>query len=824
MKIKNLISCALCGLTLFACSPSGGEKDAEMDCFITDLMDRMTLREKLGQLNLPSGGDLVTGSVMNGELSDMIRKQEIGGFFNVKGIQKINALQHLAVEESRLKIPLLVGADVIHGYETIFPIPLALSCSWDTLAVERMARISAIEASADGINWTFSPMVDICRDARWGRIAEGNGEDPYLGSLMAKAYVRGYQGNNMQGNDEILACVKHFALYGASESGRDYNTVDMSRLRMYNEYLAPYKAAVDAGVGSIMSSFNIVDGIPATANKWLLTDLLRNEWGFGGLLVTDYNSIAEMSSHGVAPLKEASIRALQAGTDMDMVSCGFLNTLEESLKEAKVTEEQINMACRRVLEAKYKLGLFSNPYKYCDALRAKEKLYTPEHRSAARAIAAETFVLLKNDNNLLPLEQKGRIALIGPMADARNNMCGMWSMTCTPSRHRTLLEGIHAAAGDKAEILYAKGSNIYYDAETEKAATGIRPLERGDNRELLDEALRVASRSDIIVAALGECAEMSGESASRTSLEIPDAQQDLLKALVKTGKPVVLLLFTGRPLVLNWEDANVHSILNVWFGGSETGDAVADVLFGKITPSGKLTTTFPRSVGQLPLFYNHLNTGRPDPDSRMFNRYASNYLDESNEPLYPFGYGLSYTDFVYGELQISSETLPKNGELTVSVTVTNKGNYDGYETVQLYLHDIYAEIARPVKELKGFERVFLKSGESRDVKFVITEDDLKFYNSELHYVYEPGEFDVMVGPQLYLHDIYAEIARPVKELKGFERVFLKSGESRDVKFVITEDDLKFYNSELHYVYEPGEFDVMVGPNSRDVQTKSFQAK
>ena len=434
MKIKNLISCALCGLTLFACSPSGGGKDREMDRFITDLMDRMTLREKLGQLNLPSGGDLVTGSVMNGELSDMIRKQEIGGFFNVKGIQKINALQHLAVEES----------------------PLALSCSWDTLAVERMARISAIEASADGINWTFSPMVDICRDARWGRIAEGNGEDPYLGSLMAKAYVRGYQGNNMQGNDEILACVKHFALYGASESGRDYNVVDMSRLRMYNEYLAPYKAAVDAGVGSVMSSFNIVDGIPATANKWLLTDLLRDEWGFGGLLVTDYNSIAEMSSHGVAPLKEASIRALQAGTDMDMVSCGFLNTLEESLKEGKVTEEQINAACRRVLEAKYKLGLFSDPYKYCDTLRTREKLYTAEHRSSARTIATETFVLLKNDHHLLPLDIKGKIALIGPMADARNNMCGMWSMTCTPSRHGTLLEGIRSAAGDKAEILYVR--------------------------------------------------------------------------------------------------------------------------------------------------------------------------------------------------------------------------------------------------------------------------------------------------------------------------------------------------------------------------------
>lgn len=607
-----------------------------------------------------------------------------------------------------MKIPLIVGADVIHGYETIFPIPLALSCSWDTLAIQRMARISAIEASADGICWTFSPMVDICRDARWGRIAEGSGEDPYLGSLLAKAYVHGYQGDSMQGKDEILSCVKHFALYGASEAGKDYNTVDMSHLRMYNEYFAPYRAAVEADVGSVMSSFNIVDGIPATANKWLLTDVLRDEWGFQGLLVTDYNSIAEMSIHGVAPLKEASVRALQAGTDMDMVSCGFLNTLEESLKEGKVTEAQIDAACRRVLEAKYKLGLFADPYKYCDTLRAEKELYTPEHRAVAREVAAETFVLLKNENHLLPLEEKGKIALIGPMADARNNMCGMWSMTCTPSRHGTLLEGIRSAVGDKAEILYAKGSNVYYDAEMEKGAVGIRPLERGNDQQLLAEALRTAARADVIVAAVGECAEMSGESPSRTNLEIPDAQQDLLKALVKTGKPVVLLLFTGRPLILNWESEHIPSILNVWFGGSETGDAVADVLFGKAVPCGKLTTTFPRSVGQLPLFYNHLNTGRPDPDNRVFNRYASNYLDESNEPLYPFGYGLSYTDFVYGDLQLSSETLPKNGNLTASVTVTNKGNHDGYETVQIYLRDIYAEVARPVKELKGFDRIFLK--------------------------------------------------------------------------------------------------------------------
>ena len=644
-----------------------------------------------------------------------------------------------------MKIPLIVGADVIHGYETIFPIPLALSCSWDTLAIQRMARISAIEASADGICWTFSPMVDICRDARWGRIAEGSGEDPYLGSLLAKAYVHGYQGDSMQGKDEILSCVKHFALYGASEAGKDYNTVDMSHLRMYNEYFAPYRAAVEAGVGSVMSSFNIVDGIPATANKWLLTDVLRDEWGFQGLLVTDYNSIAEMSIHGVAPLKEASVRALQAGTDMDMVSCGFLNTLEESLKEGKVTEAQIDAACRRVLEAKYKLGLFADPYKYCDTLRAEKELYTPEHRAVAREVAAETFVLLKNENHLLPLEEKGKIALIGPMADARNNMCGMWSMTCTPSRHGTLLEGIRSAVGDKAEILYAKGSNVYYDAEMEKGAVGIRPLERGNDQQLLAEALRTAARADVIVAAVGECAEMSGESPSRTNLEIPDAQQDLLKALVKTGKPVVLLLFTGRPLILNWESEHIPSILNVWFGGSETGDAVADVLFGKAVPCGKLTTTFPRSVGQLPLFYNHLNTGRPDPDNRVFNRYASNYLDEGNEPLYPFGYGLSYTDFVYGDLQLSSETLPKNGNLTASVTVTNKGNHDGYETVQIYLRDIYAEVARPVKELKGFDRIFLKKGESREVKFVLTEDDLKFYNSGLQYIYEPGEFDVMIG-------------------------------------------------------------------------------
>ncbi|WP_300694842.1 beta-glucosidase BglX [uncultured Bacteroides sp.] len=745
MKVKYCVVILLVCL-LQGCS-SAGNDNREMDRFVTGLMNRMTVREKLGQLNLPSGGDLVTGTVMNGELSEMIRKQEITGFFNVKGIQKIREMQRIAVEETRLKIPLIVGADVIHGYETIFPIPLAMSCSWDTVAIRRMARVAATEASADGICWNFSPMVDICRDARWGRIAEGNGEDPYLGALMTKAYVHGYQGDAMKANNEILACVKHFALYGASEAGRDYNTVDMSRLTMYNYYLAPYKAAVEAGVGSVMSSFNLVDGIPATANKWLLTDLLRKEWGFGGMVVTDYYSIGEMKTYGVADKKEASVLALKAGTDMDMVTAGFLDTLESALEEGLITEADIDRACRRVLETKYKMGLFDDPYKYCDTTRAAKEIFTPEHRKEAREVASETFVLMKNEGNLLPLSTDSKkIALIGPMADARNNMCGMWSLTCTPSNHRSLLDGMRDAMEGRGELLYAKGSNIYYDEATEKGAVGFRPLERGDNERLLREALQVAACADVIVAALGECADMSGESASRTELELPDAQQALLKELVKTGKPVVLLLFTGRPLVLNWETAHVPAILNVWFAGSEAGDAIADALFGKVVPSGKLTTSFPRAVGQMPLYYNHLSASRPDPQDGVFNRYQSNYIDQSNEPLYPFGFGLSYTTFEYGDIRISSECLPKNGELTVAVEVTNSGAYDGTEIVQLYLHDVMAEVARPVKELKAFRRLFLKKGEKQEVVFTLTEEDLKYYHSDLQYGYDPGEFQVMVGP------------------------------------------------------------------------------
>ncbi|MDE6528897.1 MAG: glycoside hydrolase family 3 C-terminal domain-containing protein, partial [Muribaculaceae bacterium] len=460
-----------------------------MDAFINNLMGRMTLEQKLGQMNLVTGGDMVTGHVMTNELDELIRREEIGGVFNVKGADKILELQRIAVEETELGIPLLVGADIIHGYETVFPIPLALSCSWDTAAVETMARISAIEASADGINWTFSPMMDICRDPRWGRIAEGNGEDPYLGSVLGPAYVRGYQGKNLSGKDEIMSCVKHFALYGAVEGGRDYNTVDMSRQRMFNEYFPPYEAAIRSGAASVMNSFNLVDGIPAAANKWLMVDVLRERWGFNGLLVTDYASISEMSTHGYAPLPEASVKALEAGTDMDMVSTGYISTLSEALENKAVTMEMIDNGCRRVLEAKYRLGLFENPYKYGDTAAVNQKIFTPEHRRAARDIAAETFVLLKNEGQTLPLASKGRIALVGPLADAANNMCGMWSMTCTPSKHRSLLEVMTAELQGKAEIVYSKGCNVYADETVENNANGIRPIARGNDEALLQQAM-----------------------------------------------------------------------------------------------------------------------------------------------------------------------------------------------------------------------------------------------------------------------------------------------------------------------------------------------
>lgn len=742
---KYLLSIALFAAS--ACLNTAVAQQKGMKEFVDDLMSKMTLQEKIGQLNLMVAGDITTGQAMNTQVGGAIAAGNMGGIFNIKGAKEIREMQELAVKKSRMGIPLLVGMDVIHGYETIFPIPLALSCSWDMAAVEQSAAIAAKEASADGINWTFSPMVDVTLDARWGRYSEGNGEDPYLGSLITKAMVRGYQGDYSR-TDNIMACVKHFALYGASESGRDYNTVDMSRVRMYNQYLPPYKAGAEAGAGTFMSSFNLVDGVPATANKWLLDDLLRGEWGYDGMVVTDYGSIGEMLSHSVsANLQEAAAQALKAGTDMDMCSMGFIATLEKSLKEGKVSETDIDKACRRVLEAKYKLGLFQNPYKYCDPKRRKKDIFNEENRRAARDIAAETFVLLKNEGNLLPLKKQGKVALIGPLANTRANLAGTWCVAYTPDKYSTLKEGMERALAGKATLLYAQGSNITRDAELQKAGEFGKTIERGDDAQMKAEALAVAKEADVIVAALGETADMSGECASRTDLCLPDVQMELLQELNKLGKPIVLLNFSGRPTVMTWENENIPAILNVWFGGSEAADAICDVVFGDKVPSGKLTMSMPQATGQEPLYYNHQPTGRPVPEgTKEFRKYQSNYLDVRNDPLYPFGYGLSYTTFSYSDLQLSATEMSPTGSVEASVTVTNSGKVDATEIVQLYIRDLVASVSRPVKELKGFERITLKAGESRKVTFAITPEMLKFYNYDLKYVLEPGDFSIMVGP------------------------------------------------------------------------------
>jgi len=719
----------------------------DMDRFIDQLMKKMTLEEKIGQLNLPVTGEITTGQAKSSDVAKRIRNGEVGGLFNLKGVERIREVQRQAVEESRLGIPLLFGMDVIHGYETIFPIPLGLSCTWDMKAIEESARIAAVEASADGISWTFSPMVDVSRDPRWGRVSEGNGEDPFLGAAIARAMIRGYQGKDMSRNDEIMACVKHFALYGASEAGRDYNTVDMSRQRMFNEYMLPYQAAVEAGVGSVMASFNEVDGVPATGSKWLMTDVLRKQWGFDGFVVTDYTGINEMIDHGMGDQQTVAALALNAGVDMDMVSDAFSGTLKKSVEEGKVSAAAIDAACRRILEAKYKLGLFDNPYKYCDVNRPKKQIFTKEHRAIARKTASESFVLLKNEG-VLPLSKKGTIAVVGPLANTRSNMPGTWSVAAVLDNAPSLVEGLREVVGDRAKVVTAKGSNLIGDADYEKRATMFgRELHRDNrtDRELLDEALKVAAGADVIVAALGESSEMSGESSSRTNLEMPDVQRALLQELLKTGKPVVLVLFTGRPLVLTWEEEHVPAILNVWFGGSEAAYAISDVLFGDVNPSGKLTATFPQNVGQIPLFYNHKNTGRPLQEGRWFEKFRSNYLDVSNEPLYPFGYGLSYTTFAYSDIHLSSTEMSADGKLTATVTVTNPGSRDGAEVVQLYIRDLVGSVTRPVKELKGFEKIFLKAGESRKVSFSITPELLKFYNYDLQFVCEPGDFDVMIG-------------------------------------------------------------------------------
>lgn len=733
-------------LALCVASMNVVAQNKPMKEFVDELLSKMTLKEKLGQMNLLPAGNITTGAAQNNPIVQQIKDGELGGVFNIKGLNEIRTLQEMAIKKSRLGIPLLVGMDVIHGYETIFPVPLALACSWNLKGIENSARVAALEASAEGVNWTYSPMVDICRDARWGRIVEGAGEDPYLGSLIAKAMVKGYQGDYSLPSN-IMACVKHFALYGASEAGRDYNTVDMSRLRMYNEYFAPYKAAVEAGVGSVMTSFNLVDGIPATANAWLVNDVLRKQWGFDGFVVTDYASINEMTTHGVGDLATSSARALRAGTDMDMVAKGFIGTLEQSLANGQVSMADINQACRRVLEAKYKLGLFKDPYKYVRVKNRNQYVYTAANRKVARDLAAETFVLMKNENQVLPLKKQGKIALIGPLANDRANLCGTWCVAMAPERYSTLKESMERALKGKAELLYAQGCNIASDDALQKAGEQGKNIMRVDDAQAKAEALAVAAQADVIIAAMGEAAEFSGESHSRVNLELPDVQMALLKELVATGKPVVLLNFSGRPTILNWEKAHVPAILNVWFGGSEAGDAICDVVFGDKNPCGKLTTSFPQHVGQIPLHYNHFNTGRPVADGAdRFFSFQSNYLDVRNDPLYPFGYGLSYTTYQYGELKLDSKTMRPDGQITVTIPVTNTGNRDGIEVVQLYIRDVVGSIARPVKELKGFQRLSLKAGETATATFTIDASKLKFYNYDLKEVVEPGEFDVMVGP------------------------------------------------------------------------------
>ena len=721
----------------------------KMKVFVDGLMAKMTTEEKIGQLNLVSVGFDVTGPVVSKDVDANIRKGLVGGVFNTFTPVAVRKLQEMALKESRLHIPLMFGYDVIHGHRTIFPIPLGLSASWDLAAIEQSARIAAEESTADGLDWVFSPMVDIARDARWGRIAEGAGEDPYLGSRIAEAMVRGYQGpaNDLTKDNTVMACLKHFALYGAAEAGRDYNTTDMSRQRMYNEYMPPYKAAIDAGVGSVMSSFNDINGTPATGNKWLMTDLLRRQWGFQGFVVTDYTAINEMSAHGMGNDAQVSALALNAGIDQDMVGEIFLKNAAQNLKSGAVSPTQLDAACRHILAAKYRLGLFQNPYRNVSQARATATLMKPAFLAAARDIARKSLVLLKNERNALPLKKTGSVALIGPLANRQKDVLGSWSGAGDWKQAVSVEQGLRAAAPG-LKITYAQGANIADDTQMLERLNvhgGELNLDKRSSEEMIREAVQVAQAADVVVAVVGESQGMTGEAASRADIGLPGQQLELLKALKKTGKPLVLVLMNGRPLALPWENQNADAILETWFAGTQAGHAIADVLFGDYNPSGKLTATFPQAVGQLPLYYNHKSTGRPYAGTDKLDKYKSRYLDVSNEPLYPFGYGLSYTTFAYGKPQLSKATLGPAETLEVRVTVQNTGSADGEEVAQLYLRDVVGSISRPVRELKGFQKVLLKKGESRTLTFRLRPDDLKFYNDNLAFVAEPGDFQVFVG-------------------------------------------------------------------------------
>ncbi|QHS62625.1 beta-glucosidase BglX [Chitinophaga agri] len=710
--------------------------------FVNNLIKRMTLDEKIGQLNLLTSDMDVTGPFMKPGYKKDIEAGLCGAIFNAYTPQYTRQLQEMAMN-TRLKIPLLFGYDVIHGHKTIFPIPLGEACTWDMALLEQSARIAAQEASADGLQWTYSPMVDIARDPRWGRVAEGVGEDTWYGVQVAKAKVKGYQGSDLSANNTLLACVKHFALYGAVQAGRDYNTVDMSRREMYQYYLPPYKAAIDAGVATVMTSFNEIDGTPATANKWLLTDLLRRDWGFKGFVVTDYTSINEMIAHGnVKDEYEAGAAALNAGVDMDMQGGIFAGQLKKLLKDGKVTQKTIDSAVYHILAAKYDLGLFKDPFKYCDNERAAKEIMSAENLAAAQKIAERSIVLLKNENQLLPLKKEAKIALIGPLANSQRDMIGNWSAAGDYTRAVTLLEALKKRS---VNVQYLPGAHYTADTTLYKRATQKQRLDAADttdSQQMLAAAVELAKQSDIVLMALGESQGMTGEAASRSNISIPENQQQLLRAVYATGKPVVLVLMNGRPLTLEWEDAHIPAILETWFLGTKAGDAIAAVLFGDYNPAGKLTMSFPRNVGQIPVYYNHKNTGRP---MNPYNKYSTKYLDTENDPLYPFGYGLSYTKFTYGEVKLSKQQLTAGDKLQVSIPVTNSGNYNGEEVVQLYIRDLVGSVTRPVKELKGYKKIALAKGETQTVTFEISEDDLKFYDKDMRWKAEPGDFTVFVG-------------------------------------------------------------------------------
>lgn len=714
---------------------------------VASLMNKMTIDEKIGQLNLITPGGTVTGEVVSKDVESKMKSGQVGGIFGIRGANKVRQAQELAVKNSRLGIPLIVGMDVIHGHQTVFPIPLGLSCTWDMKLIEQSAHIAAREATADGIMWTFSPMVDIARDPRWGRISEGSGEDPFLGSKIAQAMIRGYQGSDLKDPTTMLACVKHFALYGAPEGGRDYGTVDMSKVRMYNEYLPPYRAAVEAGVGSVMTSFNVIDYVPASGSKFIFKDVLRKQWKFNDLVVTDYTSIMEMMEHSTGEnMQEVARQSLKATIDMDMVSEGFLNTLKKSLNEGKVTQKDIDQACIRILMVKERLGLLDDPYKYFDEKRAELEIMSTDHRAFARKAAAASFVLLKNENNVLPLKKDAKIALVGPLADSRRNMLGTWSVSGDFEKAVTVIEGIKNLSANPENILYAKGANISDDKDFAKRVNAFGEelvIDARSADEMIKQALDVALKSDIIVAVMGETANMSGEASSMTDISLQPAQKKLLAALKASGKPVVMVLYNGRPMVITEEMRDMNAILDVWFGGTEGGNAVADVLFGDVNPSGKLTTSFPVNMGQIPVYHSMLNTGRPNLPN--YPKFRTNYLDAPNEPLLPFGFGLSYTSFEYATPILSATKLSKGKKITLSVKVKNTGKVAGHEVVQLYIRDIVGSIARPVKELKGFEKIYLMPGESKDVVFTIDEDLLKFYNEALEYKAEKGDFKAMVG-------------------------------------------------------------------------------